>query len=142
MTNALLLEPESADMQNQRTQQRRHQQRQGDVLIVPVDTLPPEAKPAERDEIGRIVLALGEASGHAHAIRDQDVVAFRMETAEADVNRALVDYVLVGGSGASLAHEYESGKKAEHDTLNLAPGAYRVVQQREYSPEELLRVAD
>lgn len=120
----------------------RRQQRQGDVLIVPVASLPPGAKPAERDNLGRIILALGEASGHAHAIRAADVVAFRMETAEADVNRALVDYIVVGGAGASLAHEYDSGKKAEHDTLDLAPGAYRVVQQREYSPDELRRVAD
>lgn len=121
---------------------QRTQQRQGDVLVVPVDSLPPGAAQADRDDIGRIVLALGEASGHAHAIRDADVVAFRMETAEADVNRALVDYIIVGGGGAKLAHEYDSGKKAEHDTLDLPPGAYRVVQQREYSPEELRRVAD
>lgn len=121
---------------------QRTQQRQGDVLVVPVDSIPAEAKPADRDNIDRIVLALGEASGHAHAIRDRDVVAFRMETAEQDVNRAMVDFIMVGGGGAKLAHEYDSGKKAEHDTLELAPGAYRVVQQREYSPEELRRVAD
>lgn len=120
----------------------RTQQRQGDVLVVPVETIPPGAQPADRDEHGRVVLALGEASGHAHAIRAEDVAAFRIETAEQDVNRALVDFILVGGAGAQLAHEYESGKKAEHDTLHLAPGAYRVIQQREYSPEELRRVAD
>lgn len=120
------------------------QQRQGDVLVEPVATLPPDAKPAERDALGRVVLALGEASGHAHAIRCAEVVAFRMPSSELDAtaNRALVDYILVGGSGAKLAHEYDSGAKAEHDTLDLAPGAYRVVQQREYSPEELRSVAD
>lgn len=120
----------------------RYQQRQGDVLIVPVDALPPGATTAERDELGRIVLALGEASGHAHAIRSADVTAFRMETADADVNRALVDYIVVVGAGAQLAHEYISGKQAEHDTLDLAPGAYRVIQQREYRPDSLQRVTD
>lgn len=124
----------------------RIQQRQGDVLIVPIDAIPDAAKPARRDALDRIVLAEGEASGHAHAIRARDVQAFRMETAETDAhraaNRALIDYIFVGGGGAELAHEYDSGKKAEHDTLALAPGAYRVVQQREYSPEEIRQVAD
>ena len=41
--------------------------RQGDVLLVPVDAIPEAAKPVARDH-GRVVLAYGEATGHAHAI--------------------------------------------------------------------------
>ena len=41
--------------------------RQGDVLLVPADEIPDGAKPIARDH-GRVVLAYGEVTGHAHAI--------------------------------------------------------------------------
>ncbi len=108
--------------------------RQGDVLLVPVRQLPAGATEAARDAHDRIVLAEGEQSGHAHTFRAKEVTAFRVETAEADANRALVDYVVVGGAGpARLAHEYADGQKADHEPIDLPPGAYRVVQQREES---------
>jgi len=111
----------------------RLMKRQGDVLLVPVEAIPDGATQADRDEASRIVLAVGEKSGHAHAIRDSNVTAFKMETAEGDAsNRALADYILVGGSGAKLAHEYIDARKADHDPIELEPGAYRVVQQRNY----------
>lgn len=111
----------------------RLMKRQGDVLLVPVEEVPAGAAEAGRDEASRIVLAVGEKSGHAHAIRNPEVTAFKMETAESDAsNRALVDFILVGGSGAKLAHEYIDMRKADHDPIELEPGAYRVVQQRNY----------
>lgn len=111
----------------------REMMRQGDVLLVPVDVIPESATPAERDEADRIVLAVGEKSGHAHAIRAQGVTAFRAENvAEDPSNRALIDFIMVGGSGARLDHEYIDARKADHDPIELAPGAYRVVQQRNY----------
>lgn len=116
--------------------------RQGDVFIERVDTLPPGAKPAKRDEHGRIVLAHGESSGHAHTIRDKNVMSFRMETAERDVLGAEVDYVLVGGSGATLNHELVSGQMAEHEPVSLPPGVYKIGAQREYSPEAIRRAVD
>lgn len=47
--------------------------RQGDVLIVPVaaEAVPPHVAQAPRearDGRGRLVLALGEVTGHAHAV--------------------------------------------------------------------------
>ena len=45
------------------------QYRQGDVLIVPVRSMPGGMARRERDG-GRIVLAYGEVTGHAHAIFD------------------------------------------------------------------------
>lgn len=111
--------------------------RQGDVALVRVDSLPKGLEPTKRDHIGRIVLAYGEASGHSHAIRDSHVTGFRMAGSEE------VDYIEVGGSGAAtLNHEYESGKQAEHHALDLPPGAYKVVRQQEYSPEAIRRVVD
>lgn len=117
--------------------------RHGDVLLVRVDELPANLTEAKRDEHGHIVLALGEHSGHRHAIRDQHVTSFLLPTAERDVAlSADVDYILVGGSGATLNHEYVSGVKAEHEPVSLAPGAYKVVGQRTYSPAEIKRAVD
>ncbi len=44
--------------------------RQGDILIMPVPeaSVPPGLVAEPRDPKGRIVLALGEATGHAHAL--------------------------------------------------------------------------
>lgn len=109
--------------------------RQGDVALVKVETIPAGFVDAPRDPLGRIVLAYGESSGHAHAIRDKGVCGFRIAGSED------VDYVLVGGSGATLAHEYESGQLAEHQPLSLEPGAYRVVRQREYVAPQVERRA-
>jgi len=116
--------------------------RQGDVFLTRIDTLPPNAKACKRDAHGRIVLAHGESSGHAHTIRDQDVMSFRVESAERDALNAEVDYVLVGGSGAVLNHELVSGQMAEHEPVALAPGLYRIGAQREYAPEAIRRAVD
>ena len=90
--------------------------RQGDVLLVPVDEIPTESRRQRRR--GRIVLAEGEATGHAHAILERDAETFTTS----DGNRFLLTK-----SRAQLIHE-------EHAPLDVAPGAYRVVIQREYVP--------
>ena len=41
--------------------------RQGDVLLIALTTTPPNLIPVDREH-GRIILAHGEATGHAHAI--------------------------------------------------------------------------
>ena len=111
--------------------------RQGDVLIERVASLPAGLEPAERDTIGRVVLARGEAHDHTHALRNPLVCGFRVAGSED------VDYIEVGGSGAVLTHEYSSGVQADHDPVDLAPGVYRVVRQREYvAPQIERRVVD
>lgn len=45
-------------------------QRQGDVLFIPINKIPKDAKAVTRDNRGRIVLAEGEKTGHAHAVCD------------------------------------------------------------------------
>jgi hypothetical protein len=99
--------------------------RQGDVLVVPVKGIPARAKPVGRDR-GRIILAHGEATGHAHAI-----VSDEAELLAAGEGR----YLRVRGAGATLSHE-------EHRAIPLPPGEYRVVIQREYRPEGERRVLD
>lgn len=98
--------------------------RQGDVGIVPVKSIPAQAKPLKRD--GRIVLAYGEVTGHAHAIASRGVKVFEHEGTR---------YIRVPQRGADLTHE-------EHGKITLAPGEYRVVIQREYHPQEIRNVQD
>jgi hypothetical protein len=119
--------------------------RQGDVVLVRVDSLPDGLLPTERDKAGRIVLAHGEKSGHGHAIRDPHVCSFRLATTAEDPTGVSggVDYIEVGGSGpATLSHEYIGGQMAEHEAITLPPGVYRVALQREYSPAAIIRAAD
>lgn len=58
--------------------QQRQQYRQGDVLVVPAAAVPDGATPLER-EGGRVVLAHGEVTGHAHAISAPKAQLFRFE---------------------------------------------------------------
>lgn len=104
--------------------------RQGDVLIVPV---PEESVPASavaaagepRDARGRMVLALGEVTGHAHAL-----------VAPGKLVRQSADRVLLHlPEGGRLSHE-------EHAPIPLPRGWYRIVRQREYTPSAIRIVAD
>jgi hypothetical protein len=118
--------------------------RQGDVVLVRIDNLPDDLIETKRDAHGRIVLAHGEKSGHGHAIREKNVTSLRMAGTTDDPTGVSggVDYILVGGSGATLNHEYASGEMAEHHPISLAPGAYKVVLQVEYSPAGIQRAID
>ena len=101
--------------------------RQGDVLVqATAHALTAHAKPVTRDK-GRIVLAYGEVTGHAHAIDDALAELFEEQ------DGAL--YLTTGPDGATIRHQ-------EHAPVALAPGTYRVVHQREYHPEEIRRVSD
>jgi hypothetical protein len=102
--------------------------RQGDVLLVAVAVLPEGAKDITPDD--RIVLAYGEVTGHAHAIEEPASKARPARLWDAGAERFL--QVL---EKTALRHE-------EHAPVELPAGVYRVVQQREYSPEEIRNVAD
>jgi hypothetical protein len=95
------------------------QVRQGDVLLHPVADVPETARPLPRTA-GRVVLAEGEATGHAHAIRAAGA------TLLADKD----DRYLSVAAPVTLDHE-------EHAAIELAPGSYRVVIQREYVPADV-----
>src|SRR5271156_264183 len=90
--------------------------RQGDVLLLKVDSLPDNAMAGESEE-ARIVLAYGEVTGHAHAL----------STEHARIYLSGDQRYIVTTAGATLVHE-------EHAPIALKPGVYRVVQQREFVP--------
>ena len=105
--------------------------RQGDVLVVKLSDDPATmdmegAKPIDR-EGGRIVLAHGEVTGHAHAISVKPATFWEMPSGDRILK--------VHSTGAVLRHE-------EHAPIKLGKGAYRVIRQREYTPEEIRYVAD
>jgi hypothetical protein len=95
------------------------QVRQGDVLLVLVGEVPDGARPIGRTD-GRVVLAEGEVTGHAHAIRSSG----------ATLLGAVDDRYLRVAAPVILDHE-------EHAPIKVAPGTYRVVIQREYVPPEI-----
>lgn len=102
--------------------------RQGDVLLVPVENVPEGLKQVPREQ-GRIVLAHGEATGHAHVLEGGKVefLASDLEEMEGRFARVLEQ--------SELVHD-------EHDTITVPPGDYEVRRQREYEPEESRLVAD
>lgn len=105
------------------------QYRQGDVYLRRVDNIPDGLVLVPRDN-GRIVLAYGEVTGHAHAILDNAATLF----APSDLDEMAARFLRVENEVA-LEHE-------EHSTIVLAPGIYEVRRQREYSPSALRNVAD
>src|SRR5690606_10326709 len=89
------------------------------------------------DDQGRVILAYGEVTGHAHQ------VVVDPEAAEAPVDLPAAQlfeepdgtrYLFVERA-CVLTHE-------EHGAIALAPGCYKVTRQREYSPEAIRNVAD
>ncbi|MFI1166894.1 hypothetical protein ACH4UM_25675 [Streptomyces sp. NPDC020801] len=106
--------------------------RQGDVLIVPVadEAVPPHVPHAPketRDARGRLVLALGEVTGHAHAVVGPGELVREP-----------------GPFGPLLLHLPEGGRVVheEHAAIPLTKGWYRVIRQREYVPGSVRIVAD
>lgn len=99
------------------------QVRQGDVLLVPVAEVPAAARPVRRTG-GRVILAEGEVTGHAHAIRSS--AATLLGTGDERYLRV--------GAPVTLDHE-------EHAPIEVGTGTYRVVIQREYVPPEISPLA-
>lgn len=98
--------------------------RQGDILIKGTDSIPSEAQTVAREN-RLIILALGETTGHAHAIAAPGV-----KMLESNGMR-----YLDASTGFNLRHE-------EHGTITIPAGKYAVVRQREYTPEAIRQIAD
>lgn len=104
-------------------------QRQGDVLIRKVDALPDGLKTVPRDARGRLVLAEGEVTGHAHVVDCPEATFLAADLADLEGRFLKIE------REASVVHE-------EHDTLTLEPGLYEVRRQREYETDAERYVAD
>lgn len=93
--------------------------RQGDVLLVAVDAVPAGARPVARVG-GRLILAEGEVSGHAHAVLEAGA-----ELLEGDLEARFLRVLEEGG--VTVSHE-------DHAPVRIPPGEYEVRLQREYVP--------
>jgi len=101
--------------------------RQGDLLLIPVGALPEQARELRS---GRLVLAEGEATGHAHVVDDERASLHVLGFGGTRYLR------VIGDAPVLLVHE-------EHDPLSLPPAVYEVRRQREYVPQRRSRwVAD
>ena len=95
------------------------QYRQGDVLLIEASR-PFGTRTPERRTGGRWILALGEATGHAHAVS---------ANGWAEIYRSGGSRFLDALDAVELVHE-------EHGAITIAPGTYRVRIQREYVAPE------
>ena len=105
--------------------------RQGDVLLTKLSSKGSSLggyNQVPRDN-SRIVLAHGEATGHAHAITEQNATLYQRGRDEND------RILRVEGNVVYLRHE-------EHTKHEIPPGLYTVVRQREWSLERQRYVED
>jgi hypothetical protein len=93
----------------------RKQYRQGDILIEHVDQLPADAEPQTR--VRRLVVALGEATGHHHTLlpRKEDMDWWQ---------NAAGDIYVRSAEAARLVHE-------EHGTIEILTDATFIVCRRQ-----------
>jgi hypothetical protein len=98
--------------------------RQGDVLIVPAAINLDGAKPIQPTRNAHI-LAYGESTGHHHSVSTETCGLFDLAGKT----------VLVVAEPTPLMHQ-------EHGAIEIAPGQYWVVIQREYTPQAIRRVTD
>ena len=101
--------------------------RQGDVLLCAVDEIPLAVMAVSSDG-NRVIVALGELTGHAHAFAAHQARLFRDEPSGRT-------FIAIAEGGAALLHE-------EHDPIHVPQGHYEVRRQREYRPGEPRYVAD
>ena len=105
---------------------------QGDLLIIPIKTIPANAKPATVQN-GHYIVAHSE-TGHHHVI----------ERARAEVYEAADDtfiaYVKTLGDGAEITHKRDFHT---HETIGLSPNqTYEIRRQREYVPQGFRKAQD
>lgn len=91
------------------------------MLIERVQSIPTKAV----KQPGRVILAHGEVTGHAHEI-DQD---------QAEAWKVGEELTIKVRKAAPITHQ-------EHAPIPLTPGYYKITRQREYSPEAIRNVAD
>lgn len=115
-----------------RNQQKDHTMskaiRQGDIMIVPCKSIPASATPVEPIN-DRLIVALGEATGHHHSFpHRRGVTLFRDDGAGG---------ALYVRADAAVALEHQ-----EHGALVIDKGTHRVIRQRTFAAGMVRQVAD
>ena len=94
--------------------------RQGDLLIVKVNSIPDDAVRQKSR-----ILAEGEATGHMH----------ELEKGEVYEKEGILYFRVSDGDVSTLNHP-------EHKAIEFEPGEYKVIRQREYEPRGWRYVRD
>jgi len=99
---------------------------QGDVLIESVERIPAEAREVKHNN-GRLILAAGEATGHAHAITALGAMLLQKDN----------DLFVTTKEETEVVHE-------EHGTVVLPAGDFKIrkVVEFDHFMEEAREVAD
>lgn len=97
------------------------QYRQGHILLTPVSTIPKIAIRQKPTRPGEVVVASGE-SGREHLFKSERVSIFQ--------DGANVFLEIIGSGSVWLEHP-------EHEDIEIEPGKYMLVEQREASDGEL-----
>lgn len=101
--------------------------RQGDVLLRKVNRRPRRKMELVPKVDGKIVLAHGEATGHAHVIEDESKAILSRD----ESNRIWLEIF----SPTKLIHgDLSTLQNGDHDEIALGRGTYQVTRQREYAP--------
>lgn len=103
---------------------------QGDMLIIPIATIPVSAK-AAKAEGTHFILAHSE-TGHHHVI----------ERTKAEVYEAADDSFIAYVKALAPADITHQRSFDTHETVQLAPGNYEIRRQREYMPEGFRKAQD
>ena len=114
--------------------EKRKQFRQGDVLIEEIENI---QKGKKINKSNKFLLVRGEGRNHGHFISGNVDV---LECIKEDV-----EFELSVNEESKLQHLLiDSGIKAEHNTITIPKGNYRVIRQREYNPyeKEIQKVQD
>lgn len=107
--------------------------RQGDILLIATDSLPADA--VDVTPIGqRIYLAASRKTGQSHGVPTSAARLYATYRMPFDSGRPRERFLRVLVA-CQLEHD-------NHDPIPLAPGFYRIVQQRRYDSSGWLDVAD
>lgn len=92
---------------------------------LPTDIVPQKGPP---------IFAHGEVTGHAHAVEDPKAAMVFIPKGTVDNVDASLKFATIK-TKTRVTHQ-------EHAPIALTPGIYKIIRQREYSPEAIRRVAD
>lgn len=108
---------------------KKFQGRQGDVLIQRRDDITiDQLKEAQKIGQDNVVLAEGEATGHAHRVAQAMIALYVL-------NEIMLLHIPPEAERVPVTHE-------EHNEVWLEPGIYEIKRQREYRGGQVQRVMD
>lgn len=110
--------------------------RQGDVLLIPVDKIPSDAIKQKNQEL--TILAYGEKTGHMHGIKSKEVQEFK----QGEDRYFQIGKTVILSHGLKKEIEEKIKTEKDHEAIKIPAGKYRLVHQREYTPEKIRRVVD